>query len=73
MFLVTNQPELVMGYPLATLTPNVTEHKRLVAKILGEGNNEAPRNWRDVSDENPAGQLQALAKKYVGVSLSPSS
>ncbi|CAM6047460.1 unnamed protein product [Sphagnum compactum] len=69
LFLVTNQPELVMGYPLATLTPNVTEHKRLVAKILGERNNEAPRNWRDVSDENLAGQLQALAKKMGGVTI----
>jgi ATP-dependent NAD(P)H-hydrate dehydratase len=69
LFLVTNQPELVMGYPLATLTPNVTEHKRLVAKILGERNNEAPTNWHDVSDENPAGQLQALAKKMGGVTI----
>jgi hypothetical protein len=62
-----------MGYPLATLTSNVTEHKQLVAKILGERNNEAPRNWRDVSDENPTGQFQPLAKKYVGIFLSPSS
>lgn len=64
LFLITNQPELVIGYPLAILTPNVTEHKRLVAKIVGEKNQEAPVNWREISDEDLAGQLQELAKKY---------
>ena len=65
LFLITNQPELVIGYPLAILTPNVTEHKRLVAKIVGEKNQEAPVNWREILDEDLAGQLQELAKKYV--------
>ena len=70
LFLITNQPELVIGYPLAILTPNVTEHKRLVAKIVGEKNQEAPVNWREISDEDLAGQLQELAKKYAFL-LSP--
>jgi ATP-dependent NAD(P)H-hydrate dehydratase len=70
LFLITKEPELVIGYPFAILTPNVTEHKRLVAKILGEKNNEASGNWREVSDEDLPGQLQALAKKYFGVFFS---
>jgi len=57
---VTNQPELIVGYPLAVLTPNVMEHKRLVAKI----NNELPKNPKEISDEDLPGQLQELAKKY---------
>jgi len=69
LFLITNQPELVIGYPLAILTPNVTEHKRLVAKIVGEKNQEAPVNWREISDEDLAGQLQELAKKMEGVTI----
>jgi ATP-dependent NAD(P)H-hydrate dehydratase len=69
LFLITKEPELVIGYPFATLTPNVTEHKRLVAKILGEKNNEASGNWREVSDEDLPGQLQALAKKMGGVTI----
>lgn len=70
LFLITKEPELVIGYPFATLTPNVTEHKRLVAKILGEKNNEVSGNWREVSDEDLPGQLQALVKKYFGVFFS---
>jgi ATP-dependent NAD(P)H-hydrate dehydratase len=69
LFLITKEPELVIGYPFAILTPNVTEHKRLVAKILGEKNNEASGNWREVSDEDLPGQLQALAKKMGGVTI----
>ncbi|KAG6539997.1 hypothetical protein Mapa_018698 [Marchantia paleacea] len=34
LFLITNQPELICGYPLAVLTPNVMEHKRLVGKMM---------------------------------------
>ncbi|KAK6139076.1 hypothetical protein DH2020_027199 [Rehmannia glutinosa] len=33
LFLVTNCLELVSGYPLAVLTPNVNEYKRLVQKF----------------------------------------
>jgi ATP-dependent NAD(P)H-hydrate dehydratase len=65
LFLVTNKPELVIGYPLAILTPNVMEHKRLVAKI----NQEAPENPKEISDDDLPGQLQALAKKMEGVTI----
>lgn len=68
LFLVTNNPELVIGYPLAILTPNVMEHKRLVAKI----NQEAPENPKEVSDDDLPGQLQALAKKYTSLNLTMS-
>jgi ATP-dependent NAD(P)H-hydrate dehydratase len=64
LFLITNQPELIIGYPLAILTPNVMEHKRLVAKIVGEKNKEAPTNPREIPFEDLPGQLQELAKKY---------
>lgn len=60
LFLVTNQPELIVGYPLAVLTPNVMEHKRLVAKL----NQDAPENPKEISNEDLPGQLQELAKKY---------
>ncbi|MCH86387.1 ATP-dependent (S)-NAD(P)H-hydrate dehydratase, partial [Trifolium medium] len=41
LFLVTNHLELVSGYALAVLTPNVNEYKRLVQKVLSsEVNNE---------------------------------
>ena len=34
LFLVTDSLDLVSGYPLAVLTPNVNEYKRLVEKVL---------------------------------------
>ncbi|KAK2660031.1 hypothetical protein Ddye_006564 [Dipteronia dyeriana] len=34
LFLVTNSLDLVSGYPLAVLTPNVNEYKSLVQKVL---------------------------------------
>lgn len=52
LFLVTNSLDLVRGYPLAVLTPNVNEYKRLVEKVLN----------CDVSDEDAPGQLLSLAK-----------
>lgn len=64
LFLVTNQPEIIIGYPLAILTPNVMEHKRLVAKIVGPENKEVPTNPHEISNEDLPGQLQELAKKY---------
>uniref|UniRef100_A0A7I4EBX6 ATP-dependent (S)-NAD(P)H-hydrate dehydratase n=1 Tax=Physcomitrium patens TaxID=3218 RepID=A0A7I4EBX6_PHYPA len=64
LFLVTNQPELIIGYPLAILTPNVMEHKRLVAKIVGERDQNVPQN-PEVSNEDLPGQLQDLAKRSV--------
>lgn len=69
LFLITNQPELIIGYPLAILTPNVMEHKRLVAKIVGEKNKEAPTNPREIPFEDLPGQLQELAKKMDGVTI----
>ena len=66
LFLVTKQPEIVIGYPLAILTPNVMEHKRLVAKMNEEKEEKekAPTNPREISNEDLPGQLQELAKKY---------
>lgn len=54
LFLVTNALDLVRGYPLAVLTPNVNEYKRLVKKVLDS----------EVNDEDSHGQLLCLAKRY---------
>eukprot|EP00246_Nothoceros_aenigmaticus_P016227 TRINITY_DN7221_c0_g2_i1.p1 TRINITY_DN7221_c0_g2~~TRINITY_DN7221_c0_g2_i1.p1 ORF type:complete len:381 (-),score=51.12 TRINITY_DN7221_c0_g2_i1:1230-2222(-) len=35
LFIVTNEPEIVQGYPQVVLTPNFNEYKRLVSKVLG--------------------------------------
>ena len=56
LFLITNNPELVCGYPLAILTPNINEHKRLIAKITGSDYS------KDVS-EGYLEQLKELAKQ----------
>lgn len=53
LFLVTNSLDLVSGYPLAVLTPNVNEYKRLVQKILN----------CEVNDEDARGQLLSLAEQ----------
>ncbi|KAG9139546.1 hypothetical protein Leryth_019248 [Lithospermum erythrorhizon] len=53
LFLVTNDLDLVSGYPLAVLTPNVNEYKRLVQKLLSS----------EVNDQDGAGQLLTLAKR----------
>lgn len=68
LFLITNDPALVCGYPLAILTPNVNEHKRLVAKMKDLTGN-GPSNWKDVTDEDPAGQLKELARLMGGVTI----
>ena len=54
LFLVTNglDLDLVSGYPLAVLTPNVNEYKRLVEKVLN----------CDVDDHDAHEQLLSLAK-----------
>ena len=52
LFLVTNCPDLVSGYPLAVLTPNVNEYKRLVQKVLNG----------EVNDQNGPQQLINLSK-----------
>lgn len=64
LFLVTNQPEIIIGYPLAILTPNLVEHKRLVAKIMGGKQEDVPTNPQEIPNDDLPGQLQELAKKY---------
>ncbi|KAF3457192.1 hypothetical protein FNV43_RR01849 [Rhamnella rubrinervis] len=59
LFLVTNSLDLVSGYPLAVLTPNVNEYKRLVQKVLG----------CEVNDEDAHEQLLFLAKQIGGVTI----
>ncbi|KAK6117241.1 hypothetical protein DH2020_049006 [Rehmannia glutinosa] len=59
LFLVTNCLELVSGYPLAVLTPNVNEYKRLVQKVLQS----------EVNDQNGTQQLVSLAKGIGGVTI----
>lgn len=58
LFLITNHPDLVCGYPLAILTPNRNEYKNLVAKMRS-----GPNNWQDVPDNDMEGQLRDLAKQ----------
>ncbi|GER44728.1 ATP-dependent (S)-NAD(P)H-hydrate dehydratase [Striga asiatica] len=59
LFLVTNSLELVSGYPLAVLTPNVNEYKRLVQKVLQS----------EVNDQDGTQQLFSLAKGLGGVTI----
>lgn len=53
LFLVTNSLDLVSGYPLAILTPNINEYKRLVQNVLN----------CEVNDQDAPGQLLYLAKQ----------
>ncbi|XP_059311871.1 ATP-dependent (S)-NAD(P)H-hydrate dehydratase isoform X2 [Lycium ferocissimum] len=59
LYLVTNCLDLVSGYPLAVLTPNVNEYKRLVQKVLNS----------EVNDQNGTDQLLSLAKGIGGVTI----
>lgn len=59
LFLVTNNLGLVSGYPLAILTPNVNEYKRLVQKVLN----------CEVNDQDAHGQLLSLAKQIGEVTI----
>ncbi|KAM3323716.1 ATP-dependent (S)-NAD(P)H-hydrate dehydratase isoform X1 [Capsicum chacoense] len=59
LYLVTNCLDLVSGYPLAVLTPNLNEYKRLVQKVLNS----------EVNDENGTDQLLSLAKGIGGVTI----
>nr|GMD92073.1 ATP-dependent (S)-NAD(P)H-hydrate dehydratase [Ipomoea batatas] len=54
LFLVTNCLDLVRGYPLAVLTPNINEYKRLVQSVLNS----------EVNDENGTEQLKLLVNGY---------
>lgn len=53
LFLVTNNLDLVSGYALAVLTPNVNEYKRLVQKVLSS----------EVNNEDATQQVLSLAKQ----------
>ncbi|XP_058192579.1 uncharacterized protein LOC131309885 isoform X3 [Rhododendron vialii] len=59
LFLVTNNLDLVSGYPLAILTPNINEYKRLVQSVLN----------CEVNDQDAPGQLLSLAKRIGGVTI----
>ncbi|OWM69845.1 hypothetical protein CDL15_Pgr025694 [Punica granatum] len=59
LFLVTNHLDVVSGYPLAVLTPNVNEYKRLVSKVLNA----------EVIDPGAHQQVQLLAKRIGGVTI----
>jgi ATP-dependent NAD(P)H-hydrate dehydratase len=59
LFLVTNSIDLVKSYPLAVLTPNVNEYRRLVQKVLD----------CEVDEENAEDQLRSLAKQIGGVTI----
>ncbi|XP_043721147.1 ATP-dependent (S)-NAD(P)H-hydrate dehydratase [Telopea speciosissima] len=59
LFLVTNNLDLVSGYCLAVLTPNVNEYKRLVQKVLN----------CEVSDEGATEELLSLASRIGGTTI----
>ncbi|XP_048608031.1 ATP-dependent (S)-NAD(P)H-hydrate dehydratase isoform X2 [Brassica napus] len=59
LLLVTNSIDLVKSYPLAVLTPNVNEYKRLVQKVLN----------CEVDEEKAEDQLRSLAKQIGGVTI----
>ncbi|KAG5560096.1 hypothetical protein RHGRI_003404 [Rhododendron griersonianum] len=59
LFLVTNSLDLISGYPLAILTPNINEYKRLVQSVLN----------CEVNDHDAPGQLLSLAKRIGGVTI----
>ncbi|KAL5541642.1 hypothetical protein UlMin_009352 [Ulmus minor] len=64
LFLVTNYLDLVSGYPLAILTPNINEYKRLVQKVLSSEVNDD-----EVNDDDAHGQLLSLARLIGGVTI----
>ncbi|PNX77942.1 ATP-dependent (S)-NAD(P)H-hydrate dehydratase, partial [Trifolium pratense] len=53
IFLVTNHLELVSGYALAVLTPNINEYKRLVQKVPSS----------EVNNDDATRQVLSLAKQ----------
>ncbi|KAK7387794.1 hypothetical protein VNO78_22587 [Psophocarpus tetragonolobus] len=59
LFLVTNNLDLVTGYALAVLTPNVNEYKRLVQKVLNS----------EVNDIDAPQELLSLANQIGGVTI----
>ncbi|XP_026378592.1 ATP-dependent (S)-NAD(P)H-hydrate dehydratase-like [Papaver somniferum] len=59
LFLVTVNLDLVRGYHLAVLTPNVNEYKRLVQKVIGT----------EVNDQDAAEELLYLARGIGGTTV----
>ncbi|XP_020254717.1 ATP-dependent (S)-NAD(P)H-hydrate dehydratase isoform X1 [Asparagus officinalis] len=59
LFLVTSNLDLVKGYHLAVLTPNVNEYKRLIEKALNT----------EVNEDDAPEQLLSLAKCIGGVTI----
>ncbi|KIH94000.1 hypothetical protein SPBR_05985 [Sporothrix brasiliensis 5110] len=62
--LVQKQPELVRGYPLAVLTPNVVEFGRLEKALLGD---DKDKDGKD--DKNAGGKALRLSKALGGVTI----
>ncbi|CAH9099560.1 unnamed protein product [Cuscuta europaea] len=59
LFLVTQCLDLVRGYPLAVLTPNVNEYKRLVQTVLTS----------EVNEKDAMEELKSLIKGIGGVTI----
>eukprot|EP00850_Spirogloea_muscicola_P016578 SM000135S27022 [mRNA] locus=s135:244987:246514:- [translate_table: standard] len=64
--LATSHPELVRGYELAVLTPNVNEYRRLVSGAAG--GDEGAGKGAPVPDEEPDA-LRRLAESLGGVTI----
>ncbi|TYK17171.1 ATP-dependent (S)-NAD(P)H-hydrate dehydratase [Cucumis melo var. makuwa] len=59
LFLITGNLHLVSNYPLAVLTPNVNEYKRLVENVL----------LAEVDEQDAPNQLLSLAKRIGGITI----
>ncbi|KAL1900602.1 hypothetical protein Sste5346_002325 [Sporothrix stenoceras] len=61
LLLVQNQPDLVKGYPLAVLTPNVVEFGRLEKAFLGDD--------KEKDNKDGGGKALRLSKALGGVTI----
>lgn len=61
LLLVQNQPDLVRGYPLAVLTPNVVEFGRLEKAFLGDD--------KEKDNKDAGGKALRLSKALGGVTI----
>ncbi|XP_023528365.1 ATP-dependent (S)-NAD(P)H-hydrate dehydratase [Cucurbita pepo subsp. pepo] len=59
LFLITDNLHLVSNYPLAVLTPNVNEYKRLVKNVL----------LAEVDEQDAPNQLLSLTKRIGGLTI----
>uniref|UniRef100_A0A1D1XGB6 ATP-dependent (S)-NAD(P)H-hydrate dehydratase n=2 Tax=Anthurium amnicola TaxID=1678845 RepID=A0A1D1XGB6_9ARAE len=59
LFLVTNNLDLIRGYTLAVLTPNVNEYKRLIEKVLDI----------HVTDQDASAELVSLSRRIGGATI----